>query len=133
LATRSPFVANRGSSARAGSPRARQNRGHCRSLPTATAIVPSAVSNVSYGTMFGWALPSRPGADPPTNAFWAWLTSAASVEPRSVRSIRCPPFPSRGVERGEDRHGAVQPGQDVAERDADLRRAGAGLAVRPGR
>ena len=90
FATRSPFVANRGSSARAGSPSARQNRGHWRSLPTATAIVPSAVSNVSYGTMFGWALPSRPGDSPPTNAFWAWLTRAARVEPRSETSIRWP-------------------------------------------
>ena len=59
--TRSPFVAKPGSSARAGRPSARQKRGHCRSLPTATAIAPSAVSNASYGTMFGWALPSRPG------------------------------------------------------------------------
>ena len=39
FSTRSPFVANRGSSASAGSPSARQKRGHWRSLPTATAIV----------------------------------------------------------------------------------------------
>ncbi len=47
-----------------GSPSAAHSRGHCRSDPTATAIAPSAVSKVSYGTMFGWALPSRPGATP---------------------------------------------------------------------
>ena len=73
-----------------GSPSASQNRGHCRSLPTATAIAPSAVSNVSYGTMFGWALPRRPGASPVTNAFWAWLTRTARVEPSSETSIRWP-------------------------------------------
>ena len=96
LATRSPFVAKRGSSASAGSPSARQNRGHWRSLPTATAIAPSAVANVSYGTMFGWALPSRPGAPPPTNAFWAWLTRPARVdaEQRDVDPLAGrPPLP----------------------------------------
>ena len=62
--TRSPFVANRGSSASSGAPIAAQKRGHCRSDPTATTISPSLVANVSYGTMFGWALPRRPGARP---------------------------------------------------------------------
>ena len=54
------------------------------------AMAPSPVSNVSYGTMFGWAFPRRPGAAPPTNAFWAWLTRLASVAPRIDTSTRCP-------------------------------------------
>ncbi len=60
-------------------------------LPTAIAISPSAVAKVSYGTMFGWALPRRPGERPVTNAFWAWLTSRASVEASSDTSTRWPP------------------------------------------
>ena len=88
--TRSPFVAKRGSSASAGRPSATHTRGHWRSEPTATAISPSAVSNVSYGTMLGCALPRRPGATPDTNAFWAWLTSADSVEASSEMSMRWP-------------------------------------------
>ena len=79
--------------------------------PTATAISPSAVSNVSYGTMFGWALPRRPGATPETNAFWAWLTSAASVEARSEMSIRWPrPDAGPGSARGRP----APPGRSTA-------------------
>ncbi len=40
--------------------------------------------------MLGWALPSRPGATPLTNAFWAWFTRLARVEPSSETSIRWP-------------------------------------------
>ena len=78
-----------------GRPSAAQRRGHCRSDPTATASAPSDVSKVSYGTMFGWALPSRPGAAPDTNAFWAWLTRLASVAPRIETSTRWP-WPEAG-------------------------------------
>ena len=128
FSTRAPFVANRGSSASAGSPIARQNRGHCRSLPTATAISPSTVSNISYGTMLGWALPSRPGAAPSTNAFWAWLTRIASVDSKIDTSIRWPtPYAGEPValppgERRQDPDRRVEPGRDVGDRDADLRR-----------
>ena len=66
LATRAPFVTNRGSSVRSGAPIAQQKRSHWRSLPTATAINPSTVANVSYGTMFGWAFPRRVGEAPET-------------------------------------------------------------------
>ncbi len=55
------------------------------------AIEPSAVSKVSYGTMFGCAFPRRPGATPVVNAFWAWLTRLAMVAPRSEMSTRWPP------------------------------------------
>ena len=41
--------------------------------------------------MLGCALPRLDGAAPVTKAFWAWLTSDASVEPRSETSIRWPP------------------------------------------
>jgi hypothetical protein len=47
FATRAPFVAKRGSSVSSGAPMAAANRGHWRSLPTAIAISPSAVANVS--------------------------------------------------------------------------------------
>ena len=127
--TRSPFVANRavGGQARAA-PIASHSRGHWRSLPTATASSPSAVANVSYGTMFGWALPIRPGARPPTNAFWAWLTSTASVLSSSDTSIRWPRLAGRSPARSpaeqprEDATGAEQPADDVADRDPDLDR-----------
>ena len=131
FSTRSPLVAKRGSSARPGSPSAAHNRGHCRSDPTATAIAPSAVSNVSYGTMFGWALPSRPGALPDTNAFCAWLTRLASVAPRIETSTRWPaPAPgpasrSRPTSAPSNPTAPEQPGQDVADRHADLGRAAA--------
>ena len=72
---------------------ASHRRGHCRSLPTATTSSPSAVANASYGTRLGCALPIRPGATPPTNAFWAWLTSTASVDSSSDTSIRWPGAP----------------------------------------
>ena len=81
--------------------------------------------------MFGWALPSRPGAAPDTNAFWAWLTRTARVDPRSDTSIRWPRrTPAAGLalatsERAEDADRAEQPGQDVADRDPDLGRAAA--------
>ena len=88
--TRSAFVAKRGSAVRPGTPRAAHSRGHWRTDPTATAMAPSDVSKVSYGTMFGWALPSRPGATPVTNAFCAWLTRLARVAPRSDTSTRWP-------------------------------------------
>ena len=98
-------------------PDARQKRGHWRSLPTATAISPSAVSNVSYGTMLGWALPSRPGATPSTNAFWAWLTSTESVDSKIDTSTRWP-VPWAGDERKlaagerrEDPDRGVEPGR----------------------
>ena len=71
-------------------PSAAQKRGHWRSDPTATASSPSAVAKVSYGTMFGWALPRRSAARPVTKAFWAWLTSTASVEPSRETSTRWP-------------------------------------------
>ena len=35
----------------------------------------------------------RCGARPPTNAFWAWLTSTASVDSSSDTSIRWPDAP----------------------------------------
>src|ERR687890_488579 len=59
--------------------------------------------------MFGWALPRRPGGEPPTKAFCAWLTSAASVDPRSDTSIRWPrsarrPGPPPAVRPPGDRH-----------------------------
>ena len=95
--TRSPFVAKRGSVSSPGSPIAAHRRDHWRSDPTATASAPSAVLNVSYGTMFGCALPSRPGDTSDTNAFWAWLTRLARVAPRSEMSIRWPrPRPGPG-------------------------------------
>ena len=40
--------------------------------------------------MLGWALPSRPGATPSTNAFWAWLTSTDSVDSKIDTSTRWP-------------------------------------------
>ena len=40
--------------------------------------------------MFGWALPSRPGARSVANAFCAWLTRLASVAPRIDTSTRWP-------------------------------------------
>ncbi len=95
--TRSPFVAKRGSAASSGVPIASQKRGHWRSDPTPTATSPSAVANVSYGTMFGWALPRRPGARPVTNAFWAWLTRTARVDPSSDTSTRCTPDSPRPI------------------------------------
>src|SRR5207244_4999016 len=93
LVTPSLSVKKRVSVASAAASRASQKRCHCRSEPTATAISPSAVANVSYGTMFGWALPPRPGDSPVANAFWAWLMSTASVDSRIETSIRCPPAP----------------------------------------
>ena len=67
--TRSSFVRNRESAARCGNPTASQNRGHWRSLPTATTIGTSAVSKTWYGTMFGCALPLRVGDRPVAKAF----------------------------------------------------------------
>ena len=118
-------------SASSGRPSAAQSRGHCRSDPTATAIAPSAVSNVSYGTMFGWALPSRPGAAPVTNAFCAWLTRLARVAPRSETSTRWPrpaagpASRSRPTSAAEDPDRPEHPGHDVADRDPDLGRLAA--------
>src|SRR4029078_5133489 len=66
------------------------SRAHCRSLPTPSAISPSAVRNVSYGTMLVWALPRRIGARPVTRALWAWMTSTARVLWSSDTSIRWP-------------------------------------------
>ena len=106
----------------------RRSRRHCRSEPTATAIAPSAVSNVSYGTMFGCAFPRRPGATPVTKAFCAWLTRLARVAPSSEMSIRWPGRPPAGrpLARAPPRptsaastlDGAEHPGHDVADRDA---------------
>ena len=81
--------------------------------------------------MFGWALPRRPGAAPPTNAFWAWLTRIARVEARSDTSTRWPAADprSRALSDGEDSDGALEPGDDVGDRDADLRRAAAVLVA----
>ena len=81
--------------------------------------------------MFGWALPSRSGALPDTNAFCAWLTRPASVAPRIETSTRWPaPACGTGIalapdERAEQPDGTEQPGQDVADRHADLGRAAA--------
>jgi hypothetical protein len=50
------------SSVSSAAPIARRKRGNWRSLPTATAIYPSAVADVSYGTLFGCALPQRVAA-----------------------------------------------------------------------
>ena len=102
--------------------------------PTATAISPSAVANVSYGTMFGWALPRRPGAAPVTNAFCAWLTRIARVdaEQRDVDALarRTGPVGRRASERAEDPDRREQPGHDVADRDPDLgRTAAVGVGV----
>ena len=133
-ATRSPFVAKRGSSASAASPIAAQNRGHCRSEPTATTIWPSLVANVSYGTMFGWALPRRPGDSPVVNAFCAWLTRTASVDASSDTSTRWPrtgPVRATSQQRGQDPDRREQPAHDVADGHADLRRmpaVGVGVA-----
>ena len=88
--------------------------------------------------MFGWALPRRPGAIPDTNAFWAWLTSADSVEASSEMSIRWPGPGRRAVgslagdQRRQDAHGPEHPGHHVADRDADLGRAAAVLVRRAG-
>ena len=56
------WSAKRGSAASSGETERLAERRHWRSEPTATAIGPSAVSKVSYGTMLGCALPRRPGA-----------------------------------------------------------------------
>ena len=131
FSTRSPFVANRGSSASAGSPSARQKRGHWRSLPTATAISPSAVSNVSYGTMFGWALPSRPGCDAVDERVLGLVDEHRQrrFEDRHVDALAGPVGGRRrklpAGERGEDPDRGVEPRRDVGDRDADLRRAAA--------
>ena len=89
--TRSPFVANRASVASSGQPDRRPEPRPLALAPDADAISPSAVANVSYGTMLGWALPRRTGAAPVTSAACAWLTSTASVLWSSETSMRCPP------------------------------------------
>ena len=121
-----------------------QNRGHCRSEPTATAISPSAVSNVSYGTMFGCALPRRPGRDAGHERVLRLVDEAGQGRPRGAR-CRCAGRPPgrrrresghrrrssrRAQQRGQHAHRAEHPRHDVADRDADLRRA---AAVRVGR
>ena len=114
------------------SPSASHSRGHWRSDPTATASSPSAVANVSYGTMFGWALPRRPGGAPVTNAFCAWLTRTARVDASSETSTRWPGRPPRRARAAPARMpiDRVQAGHDVADGDADLGRlAAVGVGV----
>ena len=133
-ATRSPLVANRGSVASPGSPIA-----GAEAASTAARCRPPGRSRrrrwrtSRTGTMFGWALPRRPGCRPVANAFCAWLTSTARVDSSSDTSIRWPigrppasrlgPRPRARAEDG--RPHAEQAGDDVADRDADLRRRAA--------
>ena len=136
--TRSPLVAKRGSPASDDTPSASHSRGHCRSDPTATAIAPSAVANVSYGTMFGCALPSRPGATPVDERVLRLVDEAGQrrAEQRHVDPLaladgrRAVAFATD--ERGEDRHRPEHPADDVADRDPDLGRSPAVLVGRPG-
>ena len=132
--TRSPFVANRGSSASSGGPSASQKRGHCRSDPTATAISPSAVANVSYGTMFGWALPRRPGA-PGDEGVLRLVDEDRKRrrQERDVDALAAPPArrDAASQEPCQDADGGEQAGHDVADRDADLRRVAAFRVRRP--
>ena len=133
--TRSPFVAKRGSSASSGSPSAAQSRGHWRSEPTATAIAPSAVSNVSYGTMFGWALPSRPGATPADERVLGLVDEAGQRRPeerdvdplaaaRPAGPAPAPLVPARRAPPSTPTAPSI-PVSDVADRDPDLGRAAA--------
>ena len=65
-------------------------RSHCRCEPTATAISPSAVANISYGTMLGWAFPAGP-APAGRERVLGLVDEIARVAPRSEISTRWPP------------------------------------------
>ena len=120
-------------------PSAAHSRGHCRSEPTATAIAPSAVANVSYGTMFGWALPSRPGATPVDERVLGLVDEAGEgraeerdVDPLAARRRSRTPVALAPDQRGQDADRPEHPGHDIADRDADLGRAAAVLVRRAG-
>ena len=105
----------------------------CRRRPRAPRR-PCGRSRTGRGS--GARCPCGPAAKPPTNAFCAWLTSTASVDSSSDTSIRCPRTSVRGSrvareQPGQDRDRAEQPGHDVADRDAHLRRLSPVLVRRP--
>ncbi|CAJ4014059.1 Uncharacterised protein [Burkholderia pseudomallei] len=92
--TRAGFVAKRSSSASSGRPPASTNLRNWPSLPTATMIQPSLVSNVWYGTMFGCALPQRTGGLPLARKFVFMFARSATCTSRSAMSM-CWPSPVR--------------------------------------
>ena len=126
--TRSPFVANRGSSASSGAPIAAQKRGHCRSDPTATAISPSLVAKVSYGTMFGWALPAAARRGPGDEGVLRLVDEhgQGGGQQGDVDALAAHrTVGAASQEPGQDPDRGEQPRDDVADRDPDLGRVAA--------
>ena len=134
--TRSPLVAYRGSSASPGNPMASHRRGHCRSLPTATASSPSAVAEglVRHQVGVGVAHPDRRRAAHERVLRLVDEDGERRLEERHVDPLPADVRPRRrvaGEQAGQDRDRAEQPGDDVADRHADLGRPSPVLVGRP--
>jgi hypothetical protein len=132
--TRSGFVANRGSAARSGRPKASQRRRKRPSFAAATAIHPSAARNAWYGTMLACALPNLRASSPVTSALDATLTGwpepYRGAAPPAWHRGRC----SASDERAEDPDRRVRPGEHVHDCHARLHRLALGvpvIAIRP--
>ena len=131
-------VAKRGSSASAGTPSASQKPRPLALGADRDGEPPSAVANVSYGTMFGWALPGGPGAAAGDERVLRLVDEdrEGRFEQRDVDPLARPgavgdPAALPRQQRGQDGDRPEQPGHDVADRDADLGRLAAVASAAP--